>query len=133
VIGDLIREAVAAYERGGFEAAFSFAQADSRGLEPPVGGRLGGAALPDHGHREVGPDRAVEAILVTTTGRSSGVTTEMSAVGFRPAVANVDNARAERPRLDELQVEPLSEWREVRSAASQHDGADELPVLVDEV
>src|SRR5712691_2330382 len=48
-------------------------------------------------------------------------------------VAKVDDARAERPCLEQLEVDLLRKGREVSGAAAQHDRADEQPVLVDEV
>jgi hypothetical protein len=59
--------------------------------------------------------------------------TVRSACASGPPVANVDDAGAERPRLDQLQVEFRRQRREVRGAATQHHRADEHPVLVDEV
>ena len=47
-------------------------------------------------------------------------------------VANVNDARAKRLRLDQLQVDPLIQGREVRRAAAQYDRTDEEPLLVDE-
>ena len=52
--------------------------------------------------------------------------------GLAPPVPEVDDLR-EGLRLDELEVESLRQWREVRGAATQHDGTDEQPVLIDEV
>ena len=52
--------------------------------------------------------------------------------GFHGPVANVDDARAKRPCLDELQLDSLVQGREVRRAAAEDDRADEEPVLVDE-
>jgi ketosteroid isomerase-like protein len=96
-IGDLIREAVAAYERGGFEAVLPFAHRDVEVFAPPEminAGESRGQEEAAAWNREwedaweaqryeiaeieeVDPNRAVASALVTTTGRSSGVTTEM--------------------------------------------------------
>ena len=56
-----------------------------------------------------------------------------SVVSFLHApVAQVDDARAERPRLGQLEVDPLLQRREEPRAAAEHDRADEEPVLVDQ-
>src|SRR5665648_622465 len=47
-------------------------------------------------------------------------------------VANVNDARAKRLCLDQLQVDLLVQGREVRRAPAQYDRTDEEPVLVDE-
>src|SRR5580698_2687097 len=52
--------------------------------------------------------------------------------GRAPPVPEVDDLR-EGLRLDEFEVESLRQWREVRGTATQHDGTDEQPVLIDEV
>jgi hypothetical protein len=50
----------------------------------------------------------------------------------RDAVAKVDDARAERALLHELQVQALVEGGKVRRSAADRDRADEQSVLVDE-
>ena len=52
---------------------------------------------------------------------------------LRTPVANVDHAGAKRLCLDQLQVDPVVQGREVGRAAAQYDRTDEEPVLVDEV
>jgi ketosteroid isomerase-like protein len=96
-IPGLIRDAMAAYERGGFEAALPFTHPDLEVFAPPgminAGESRGHAEAEDWNRawddaweaqryeigeiEEVGPNRAVASALVTTTGRVSGVTTEM--------------------------------------------------------
>src|SRR5439155_13937422 len=56
---------------------------------------------------------------------------DFTAICYLP-VAKVDDARAKRHCLDELQVDPLVQGRKVRRAPAQDDRADEEPVLVDE-
>ena len=51
---------------------------------------------------------------------------------YHAPVADVNDARAERPGLDQLQVDPLVQGREVGRAPAQDDRTDEEPVLVDE-
>ena len=96
-IGDLIREALAAYERGGFAAVTPLVHPEVEIFAPPelinsgeAHGREEAAAWTREWgdawqaeRYEVGeieelpPDRAVAAMRVTATGRASGITTEM--------------------------------------------------------
>jgi ketosteroid isomerase-like protein len=89
--------ALAAYERGGFGAVLPFVQPDVEVFAPAGminAGELRGPAEAAEWNRawedawqeqryelgeieEVAPNRAVASALVTTTGRASGVTTEM--------------------------------------------------------
>src|SRR5271156_265890 len=48
-------------------------------------------------------------------------------------VAKVDDPGTERPGLEQLELDPAIQGREVGCAAAQHDRVDEQPVLVDEV
>src|SRR5450759_2398138 len=45
-------------------------------------------------------------------------------------IAKVDDARAESPRLEELELDLLFQSREVGAAATERDRTDEQPVLV---
>jgi ketosteroid isomerase-like protein len=96
-IGNLIRDALAAYERGGFAEVTPLVHPELEIFAPPELINSGEA----HGQEEaaawtrewgdawqaeryevgeieeLAPDRAVAAMLVTATGRSSGITTEM--------------------------------------------------------
>jgi ketosteroid isomerase-like protein len=96
-IADLIRDALAAYARGGFEAVLPLVHPDIEIFAPPELINSGEAhgqaeavawttewseAWQDQRYEvgeveEVTPNRAVAAMLVVTTGRSSGITTEM--------------------------------------------------------
>lgn len=96
-IADLIREALAAYARGGFDAVQPLVHPDVEIFAPPelinsgeAHGREEAEAWTDEWSEawqdqvyeageieEVTPDRAVAAMRVVATGRSSGITTEM--------------------------------------------------------
>jgi ketosteroid isomerase-like protein len=97
VIADLIRDALAAYARGGFEAVLPLVHTDIEIFAPPElinSGEAHGQAEAEAWTREWGeawqdqryepgeidevtPSRTVAAMLVIATGRSSGITTEM--------------------------------------------------------
>jgi ketosteroid isomerase-like protein len=96
-IADLIREALLSYARGGFEAVQPLVHPDVEIFAPPelvnsgeAHGRAEAEAWTDEWGEawrdqtyelgeidEVAPDRAVAAMRVVATGRSSGITTEM--------------------------------------------------------
>jgi ketosteroid isomerase-like protein len=96
-IATLIREALASYERGGFEAVAPLVHPDVEIFAPPElinSGEAHGQGEAAEWVREWGdawqaesyeigevdeiaPDRAVASVLVSNTGRSSGIRTEM--------------------------------------------------------
>ena len=96
-ISDLIREALATYARGGFDAVLPLVHPDVEIFAPPelinsgeAHGRAEAEAWTDEWGEawesqtyelgeieEVTPERAVAAVQVIATGRTSGITTEM--------------------------------------------------------
>src|SRR3954468_13052146 len=63
---------------------------------------------------------------------SSGLQDFALAAALLPPVAQVDDARVEGARLEQLEVDLLVERREERRAAAHQDGMDEQLELVDE-
>src|SRR5580700_4674150 len=59
--------------------------------------------------------------------------TMKGSVTLHATVAKVDDPGAERPGLEQLELDRAVQRREVRRAAAQYDRDDEQPVLVDEV
>src|SRR2546430_17262512 len=53
-------------------------------------------------------------------------------LALRLPVAAVEDPRAERARLGQLEIDPLLKRGEVARAGAEHDRADEQPVLVDQ-
>jgi hypothetical protein len=51
------------------------------------------------------------------------------AMALHGAIANVDDARGKGPCLEQLEVDPLLQGREVRRARPQHHGVHEQPML----
>src|SRR5215211_2982424 len=67
----------------------------------------------------------------TAAGRPTTLTLDLTRL-LHALIAAVDDAGAKRPRLDELQVDPLVQRRKVGRAAAQDDRAYEEPALVDQ-
>lgn len=78
-------------------------------------------------------NKVVTGLSLIIDGSTAGIRLLRESLrGLAPPVPEVDDLR-EGLRLDEFEVESLRQWREVRGAATQHDGSDEQPVLIDEV